>query len=288
MKPETKKKTWRCFHCDEVFTDPKEARTHFGAIQGDKAVCALSHDEIRHMEWCLRRYREEDTDLHRQIALMQCEHTQALMRAEESGYAKGLKDGREVAIRFMLKIHGEFHGCLTGDCPHTSNEDCDHYVCINKEGICIGSGYIHNLIVIGLDGAIKKADDGRVNAELRRYMAEFKADPEKLRSLVRSPDTFTKHLPVYTYDGGEIVEKFCEEHGWPNVTHDGCMMYENTFSPDKSRVVQWAKRNAESGIQWQEERIADLKKNIAEIEALLYQSKVNRAKLETDFPEANL
>ncbi len=90
-------KSWRCFHCDEVFTDPKEARTHFGAIQGDKAVCALSSDEIRHMEWCLRRYREEDTDLHRQIAHMQCEHTQALMRAEESGYAKGLRDGRALA-----------------------------------------------------------------------------------------------------------------------------------------------------------------------------------------------
>ena len=95
-------KSWRCFHCDEVFTDPKEARTHFGAIQGDKAVCALSPDEIRHMEWCLRRYREEDTDLHRQIAHMQCEHTQALMRAEESGYAKGLRDGRALASNGRL------------------------------------------------------------------------------------------------------------------------------------------------------------------------------------------
>jgi len=90
-------KSWRCFHCDEVFTDPKEARTHFGDVQGSKAVCTYTADEIRHNEWCLRRYREEDTDLHRQIAHMQTEHTQALMRAEESGYAKGLADGRALA-----------------------------------------------------------------------------------------------------------------------------------------------------------------------------------------------
>jgi len=33
---------------------------------------------------------------------LQTEHTQALMRAEESGYAKGLKDGRELAASVYL------------------------------------------------------------------------------------------------------------------------------------------------------------------------------------------
>jgi len=88
---------WKCFHCGAVFTDAKEAATHFGTIREAQAVCTHSPDEIRHMEWCLRRYRDEDTELHRQIVHTQCEHTQALMRAEESGYAKGLRDGRALA-----------------------------------------------------------------------------------------------------------------------------------------------------------------------------------------------
>lgn len=90
-------KIWRCFHCDEVFTDPKEAVTHFGSVQGAVAVCAIKADEIRHMEWCLSKYREEDTELHRQIRRMESEHQIALRRVEESGYSKGLNDGRQLS-----------------------------------------------------------------------------------------------------------------------------------------------------------------------------------------------
>ncbi len=161
-----------------------------------------------------------------------------------------------------------------------------HSVCITQEGICIGSPYIHNLIVIGLDGEIKKGDDGRANEDLRRYMDEFKADPELLRMLVKAPDVFTKHLPVYTYDGGEILEKFCEEYGWPNVTHDGFMMYDNMFSGDKAKVVKWAKQTAESEIKYFEERAEALKKQAAENETRSYEWKCHRAKLETNYPEA--
>lgn len=40
--------TWRCFHCNEIFTDPKEAEEHFGErsemllLQGARPVCVLS------------------------------------------------------------------------------------------------------------------------------------------------------------------------------------------------------------------------------------------------------
>ena len=120
----------------------------------------------------------------------------------------------------------------------------EHSVKITSEGICIGSPYIHNIIVIGLDGIVKKPyENGRTNEDLRRIQDAFDADPEKLKELVLSPDTFKKSLTVYTYNGSEIIEKKCEELGWPNITHDGCMMYENTFSADKLKVVALAKKN---------------------------------------------
>lgn len=161
-----------------------------------------------------------------------------------------------------------------------------HYVCVTKEGICIGSGYIHDIIIIGLDGKVKKRyADGRTNDDLLRYQSEFDANPELLAELVKTPDTFSAAHPVYTYSGGEIVEKFCEEYKWPNVTHDGAVMYKNTFSKDKAEVVGWAKRNAEYGIEGFARRVKEIKEKLAEIESLLITEKQNRAKLETDYPE---
>src|SRR5689334_5391119 len=37
---------WRCFHCDETFTDVEEARAHFGANEGDTAACRIDADEL--------------------------------------------------------------------------------------------------------------------------------------------------------------------------------------------------------------------------------------------------
>lgn len=88
---------WQCFHCGETFHDVKSAEEHFGLSAVVVPMCQIFGQTVRNMENELRRYREEDTDLHRHIAHLQTEHTQALMRAEESGYAKGLKDGRELA-----------------------------------------------------------------------------------------------------------------------------------------------------------------------------------------------
>ena len=83
---------WRCFHCDEVFTDSVTAALHFGTHESQSPACTVDADELRKLEWQLARYREEDTDLHRQLAALELAQQQALQRAEEDGYARGLKD----------------------------------------------------------------------------------------------------------------------------------------------------------------------------------------------------
>lgn len=120
-----------------------------------------------------------------------------------------------------------------------------HIVQVRKDkGICIGSPYIHDLIVIGFDGSIIKKLDSGVNEDLKRYQAEMLADMAKLKELVDSPDVFERSITIWTYEGGDIIEKQCEVPEWPNVTHDGEMIYENTFSFDRSQVIEWAKREA--------------------------------------------
>jgi hypothetical protein len=162
-----------------------------------------------------------------------------------------------------------------------------HAVCVTDKGICIGSPYIHDLIIVGLDGTIIKADDGRVNEDLKRYMAEMKADPEKLREVVQSPDTFKASIPVYTYDGGNIMEEKCEKTGWPNVTHTGHMMYENTYSPDRRKAVKWAKANAKAGIELGQRRVSEIKADLARIEAFVKECEADLAKLEADYNKPN-
>lgn len=71
---------------------PNAARLHFGATPDDQPKCQISAHRLRAMEAELRRYRDEDSDLHRQIRSMEADHQVALRRAEEQGYARGLRD----------------------------------------------------------------------------------------------------------------------------------------------------------------------------------------------------
>lgn len=161
----------------------------------------------------------------------------------------------------------------------------EHIVQVREGNICIGSGYLPEIIVIDAAGNLVKSYDGH-NDELSRYQAEMKADLPKLRALVEAPDSFETSLTVYTYETrkGVLVEKQCETPGYPNVTHDGILMYENTFSTDKAKVVRWAKDYARDGITAHENHIRELQKQIAVQESYLAEEKAALAQLEADYP----
>lgn len=161
-----------------------------------------------------------------------------------------------------------------------------HIVQVTDEGICIGSGYIPDLIVIGLDGELKKryGDSLATNVDLVRYQQEMDADPETLRALVKTPDTFSKSITVYTYEDDAVLEKQCEEPGWPSATHDGCLMYENRFSTDKAKVVEWAKNNNKAAINLTQDYIERLEKDLAAAKVELAQHETIRVKLEQEYP----
>ena len=132
--------------------------------------------------------------------------------------------------------------------------DIKHIVCVCNEEkykgrvICIGSPYIHDIIVISMDGKVlKRNEDGRwVNEELFRYQQEFDADPDKLKRIVETPDVFDadKNQTVYIYDSfGRIREETCQDFGWPNVTNKGELMYENTAFKTFREAYKCALRN---------------------------------------------
>jgi hypothetical protein len=120
----------------------------------------------------------------------------------------------------------------------------DHIVQVTEKGVCIGSGHLPELIVITLDGKLLRRYESRGSEELTRYQSEIDADPNKLIELLQSEDAFTISTPVYTFQGAEIVEKFCEKPGYPNVTHDGQLMFKSKYSLDRIEVIRWAKEAA--------------------------------------------
>lgn len=94
-------KEWRCFHCDEVFTNYEAAAAHFG-VQidscADEVACKLTTQEktlvemLREAQAELRRYHQEDTEQFRMFYALGASHGTALRQEEEKGYQRGLRD----------------------------------------------------------------------------------------------------------------------------------------------------------------------------------------------------
>ncbi|WP_052730507.1 hypothetical protein [Sphingomonas sp. SRS2] len=115
----------------------------------------------------------------------------------------------------------------------------------------------------------------RSGDKLARYQEEIEANPLMAKSLIDQPDTFERSIPVFTYEGADIIECACEELGWPNVTHDGRMMYENSFTPDRAQALRWAIKSARSGIEaWAT--------NVAERTAALIEARTHLARRQGD------
>jgi hypothetical protein len=101
---------WRCFHCGDTFTKAQRqwARYHFGSNEGEQPVCLIrsaGEDALlvamRNMQDELARHRAEDSDLIRAMWSMQADHRSALLRAEEGGYTKGVRDARVEQLEGM-------------------------------------------------------------------------------------------------------------------------------------------------------------------------------------------
>ena len=157
-----------------------------------------------------------------------------------------------------------------------------HLVSVHKgKGICIGSGYVHDLIRINPE--TRNVEWGNLgpstNDHLARYWDEIHQDIQAFWHLVDADDMFDRDLPVFTYEDGAVVQYLCEEYGWPNVTHDGQMMYDNTFFEKEADARMAGVQNAKAGIQSLEATVDRAKQDLAEREGWLAERRSNLAKL---------
>ena len=156
----------------------------------------------------------------------------------------------------------------------------EHQIKVSEDGICIGSGFLPELIVISPEGVLTKRYDERGNEDLVRYQSEMDADVDKLKELALAPDVFEKAILVYTYEQGEILEKYCEKLGWPNCTHDGLMMYDNMFFAQRDKAVKKAGEDVRLALKWRTDSVERARVALAEAEADLEVAKRNLASFE--------
>lgn len=104
---------WTCFHCGETFTTPGSAREHFGPTPNAEPGCLIKVrlggergllNALRKAEKRLAMHMDEDSELARVMYAMQSRHADALMAAEEAGYARGVRDGMAMPPEERAKV----------------------------------------------------------------------------------------------------------------------------------------------------------------------------------------
>jgi hypothetical protein len=132
-----------------------------------------------------------------------------------------------------------------------------HFVHIRDGHLCIGSPYAPDIVVVTPEGVLIKRCIHGITEDIRRYQDEIDADAETFRRLMHTPDLFPVSMKVYTYADGRVIVQECDNPGWPNVTHDGQLMYENTHFTDKAKCVASAISDYAAGVSLTQRDILD-------------------------------
>jgi hypothetical protein len=162
----------------------------------------------------------------------------------------------------------------------------DYIVHVTDKGICIGMGYLEDIITIHENGEMSLRHHYMHDEEFARYERELRADPETLRRLIETPDQFEKTITVYTFNGDQILEKQAEECGFPYVTHDGLLMSDNEYSTDKQTVITWAKSYAASSVHGRKGAVEHLEKELQAARDGLIDAQKELASLNTQYPSS--
>lgn len=151
-----------------------------------------------------------------------------------------------------------------------------HIVHVTKEGVCIGSSYVNSLATIDVSTGVASDHETFPGFLVEHYPALASASPRDVLALLEQVDNFERDLPVFEVCDTQIIEHYCEQYGFPNVTHDGYLMYENQHYSTRQEALDGALDNEARMIRSLVERIdlskealVDLKQRKAQAEQRL-------------------
>jgi hypothetical protein len=108
------KQGWRCFHCQELFTDKRLAEDHFGRDAESNPACQIKAGAERSLLRALRKaeyyandvmqeLRDETTEAARAHYAQTNRHAEQLQAAEELGYERAIA---EIRANGLEPLHG--------------------------------------------------------------------------------------------------------------------------------------------------------------------------------------
>ena len=139
-------------------------------------------------------------------------------------------------------------------------------------GICFGTEMAPNVLTVSENGEILQS----AQHSLKRYYGELEDaiadDPRAFEEAFQEQDEFNETFPVFTYEDGNIKEKTCEIQGWPNLTTDGELMYENTHFATQEDCIDQTAANLRAQVERGIERVRELSDALAIEEDRLQQA----------------
>ena len=144
----------------------------------------------------------------------------------------------------------------------------------NRDYIAVGTPMCHNLLSVDkktleVKYALDTFKEGRKSLERKTDELLFIWD--KLHELVESGDIhdiinghdeIENPLPVFSCENGEVIESHTDKYGWPNTTYDGKCMYANEWFKTVKEAVEYAIRDAESGVKFSKEMVVETEEKL--------------------------
>lgn len=158
----------------------------------------------------------------------------------------------------------------------------EHKVQIRSGYLLIGSDYVSDLVTIEMDSGFVSSNSAFPRFINENYPELYHATTEEILEALRENDVFEKSLKVYTYKGSRIVEEYCEEFGYPNTTHSGNIMHENTYFKSRRSAVREAQKNNKHELEYVNRKIKEMKKEITELQERAQRITLDKEALEEE------
>lgn len=161
-------KEWRCFHCDEVFTDRQEAMLHFGIDELKNPACLIKGDRP-----LLQALREAEEQADQVLHDLHCENTETLRAyrnlqqrfakvteaLEQTGFDKGVSQARDEQREVLNQMVGALQFVLSFYEPGQTTLDTNAWKSACASAV---AAYIAGAKVIGWDYINFRAVNGEV------------------------------------------------------------------------------------------------------------------------------
>jgi len=154
--------------------------------------------------------------------------------------------------------------------------DTKYIINNNDDYIAVGSALCHDLIrvdkkTLKLRYALDTWNEGRSSIKHNELLfiwdnLQKLIDSGEIKNIIEEHDEIENPLPIFTVRDGKVVKSFTDKYGWPNVTIDGDLMYENTWFKTELEAINYGIKEYKAGMNIVQRTIDEKRKELKEFE----------------------